>query len=416
MSQFVSRISAVLTGVLVLAGVGWVAVVAQNNLASPGETVTGFSSADDARDALVRAQTAAELAKSRAEDFDQEAIAATEDVERLNRESAAVAARIQQSEADILAANAQLAIVADQRRRLDVELAERQQPLVQLTGALQNMTRRPVVLSALQPGSLKDTVYLRAVLETALPSIREQTAGLRGDIERSRSLEDNAQQSLAALKTAELELEGRRRELASLTSQRQQSSRNNRALAQREAQRALALAEGARDLDELISEFDRASGVRRQLARLPGPIMRPATPNASRVAPSDSEFAQTDTAPERAFQLPAYGQTVSGFGEVTAAGQRNNGLIMAPTPNAQIVAPASGRIAFAGDYAGFGRIVIIEHENEMTSLIAGLDRITVAIGDQVIDGSPIGTAGVENPRITFELREEGVPINPLTKL
>jgi len=88
-------------------------------------------------------------------------------------------------------------------------------------------------------------------------------------------------------------------------------------------------------------------------------------------------------------------------------------LRLRPASGAQVIAPAEGRVAFAGPYRGFGRIVIIEHGNGFTSLVTGLARSNIAAGDQVIGGSPIGTASVREPMVTFELRRDGNPVNPL---
>lgn len=394
--------------------IGWGALAAQSLLSFSTASVAGFDSTADAREALERAQATAEFAQQRAEKFSQEASIATAEIDRLAKESAALAAQIQQSEADILAATAQLALIADQRAVLDARLAERQQPLVKLTGAIQNMARRPVVLSALQPGSLRDTVYVRAVLETTLPRIRERTASLRSEVEQGRALEREATRSLAALQTSEADLQNRRSELAALSMQQQEASRSSSALARREAQRALVLAEGARDLDQLVGEFDRAGLVRKGLAALPGPILRPERPGASRVMPVTNATPRAhETSPPAQFQLPVQGRTIAGFGEEGDAGIRSKGITIAPANGAQIVAPALGRVSFAGEYRGFGRIVIIEHENGWTSLITGLAQTSVNTGAQVIGGAPIGTAALDQPEISYELRERGDPINPL---
>lgn len=224
----------------------------------------------EARAALTRASRAASDAEARATQLDREAAEATLVAEKTAREAAALAARIQQSEAELIGAQARLALISDRRRQLDARLAERQQPLVQLTGALQNMARRPLVLSALQPGSLKDTVYVRAVLETTMPEIRQRTAGLRMELEQGRELELAAAQTFASLQRQEEQLSQRRAELAQLETQQRATSREARQLAQREGQRALELAENARDLDGLVGELSRAGSLRQELAALPG--------------------------------------------------------------------------------------------------------------------------------------------------
>lgn len=377
-------------------------------------TVPALSDPSTAREAVGRAERAALDAAQRAERLEREAQEAGAAASRSAREAAALAARIQQAEADILAAQARYALIADQRRVLDARLAEQQQPLAQLTGALQNIARRPLVLSALQPGSLKDTVYVRAVLETAAPQIEARTAGLRRELDRGRALEREAGEQLARLKNSESQLAERRNQLDALASQQRLASREARQIAQRESERALALTENARDLDALVGELDRAASLRQELAALPGPVIRPQRPGASKVVmTAAARPTPKATGLPAPLQLPVQGRTLAGFGESDEAGLAATGLQLAPAGGAQVIAPTLGRIAYAGPYRGYGEIVIIEHGNGFTSLITGLARVTVAAGDSVIGGSPIGTAPPRNPAIGFELRREGKPVNPL---
>ena len=369
---------------------------------------------------LDRATRASQRAEARAERLTREAEAATEAVEKTAREAAALAAQIQQTEADIEVARARFSLARSDRAALSARLAERQQPLARLTGALQTTARRPLALSALQPGSLKELVYVRAVLDSAVPQIRERTAALRGELQEGRRLEQAAADALATLRENEQDLQTRREQLAQLETRQRLISREARTIASRESERALALAEEARDLDGLLGELDAAAGLRRELAALPGPVRRPASlgtgnaPSAlSTTEPTPSASPTTAARPPSDFQLPVQGRALAGFGEQRESGLRSTGLSLAPSPGAQVVAPASGRIAFAGPYRGYGRIVIIEHAGGWTSLVTGMARVSVAVGESVIGGSPLGVAGREDPAITIELRREGEPVNPL---
>src|SRR3546814_7173211 len=84
---------------------------------------------------------------------------------------------------------------------------------------------------------------------------------------------------------------------------------------------------------------------------------------------------------------------------------------MLSLPLAQVGAPTRGRVAFAGEYRGYGRIVIIDHGNGWTTLLAHLDRLSVEVGSIVRQGDPIGTAGRDRPRVIVELRRNGRPVN-----
>jgi septal ring factor EnvC (AmiA/AmiB activator) len=112
--------------------------------------------------------------------------------------------------------------------------------------------------------------------------------------------------------------------------------------------------------------------------------------------------------------LPVAGRLVSGFGEEQQhSAARVRGIALATRASAQLVAPAAGRVAFAGPYRGYGNIVIIEHAGGWTSLVTGLARLDTSVGAQLLAGSPLGITGPGRPLVTFELRRDGVPVNPL---
>ncbi|MCA1660745.1 MAG: peptidoglycan DD-metalloendopeptidase family protein [Novosphingobium sp.] len=367
--------------------------------------------ADGPRAALTRALGEQRIAAARAGRLETAAAQASAAADRTARQTAALAARIQQSEAGLAAGEARIALLEARRRALRGWLAARQAPLVRLTAALQLMARRPLALSVLRPGSLRDTVHLRAVLETMLPAVQRQTAGLRGELLRARLIEGAVRGAQRAMRREQGTLAERRSTLAGLAARQRLASRAARGDANREADRALAIAEEARDLTALIATFEQAGALRRRLAALPGPILRPARPGAAQVREVASEAPR---AVGLDYILPVAGAIVAGFGEASSSGGlRSQGITLATRPGAQVVAPAAGRIGFAGRYEGYGRIAIIEHDGGWTTLVTGLSAVTPAVGDRVVQGSPLGVAGPRAPRITIELRKDGAPIDVL---
>jgi murein hydrolase activator len=403
------RHSLVLSAVLVALALG--AVVAVSDAGAQRATAPEGSA--ETRAALRSALAARRAAEARSTRLEREADSALDAVERTAREAAAVAARVQQAEAGIAAAEARIALTARERTALREELGREQQPVMHLTAALQQFSRRPVALSALRAGSVEDVVHLRALLDSAVPQVRARTAGLRAQLARSRELHEKSLAANEFLRDEQARLAERRRELAALGAGQRKASREARGLAAREAERALALAEAARDLDALVTELDRAGVLRTRLAALSGPLLRPARPEEARATASSVPApAASATAPPAPYLLPVDGRTVSGFG----AGQgtsASTGLTLAPRPGAQVVAPAAGRVAFAGPYRGYGRIVIIEHPGGWTSLVTGLARTDVAVGEMLVGGAPLGIAAQANPAVTIELRSGGEPVNPL---
>lgn len=399
---------AVAVGAVVLA-LG--AAVAQGPL-SPG---IPLESVEQGEQALARARQQGEQARRRAEALEAEALTIREAAERTAQEGAALAARIQQAEAEIAAQEARIGLIEGQRAELRARLAERQQPLVRLTAALQRLSRRPPALALLRPGSLQDTVRLRAVLETMLPEIERRTAGLRGELNRARALQNQARQVAAGLRASQARLGERRGQLAALETRQRLESRAVGGVADREAARALALKEQARDLTGLVDELGRAGTLRAELAALPGPVLRPAQPQSAQVGPASEAALPPAQAPAR-YLLPVAGRLVAGFGARVAGQPGSRGISILTRSQAQAVAPGAGRVVFAGPYQGYGAIVIIEHGGGWTSLVTGLADLTAQVGDQLVAGAPLGRTGNGRPVLTLELRKDGVPVNPLDLL
>ncbi|QZH76135.1 MAG: peptidoglycan DD-metalloendopeptidase family protein [Erythrobacter sp.] len=379
-----------------------------------GQRAPEFNDAAETRAALNAALAERRAAEARSERLEAEAAQAEDAAERAARESAALAARIQQAEAGIAAARARISLVTRERAELRETLGREQRPLVRLTAALQQFSRRPVALSVLRPGEVQDVVYLRAMLHNAVPQVQANTAGLRGQIARAAQLRIEAAQTAEALRAEEVTLGVRRAELAEIESRERLAARAAGSEANREAERALALSEQVTDLDGLVDELDRAAALRQRLAALPGPRPRPVAPASARVeetAPAATASAAASTAPAP-YILPVTGRTLAGFGAPQDSGP-SQGLTLAPIAGAQVVAPAAGRIAFAGPYRGYGQIVIIEHGEGWTSLVTGLARSDVRVGLEVVGGAPLGVAGPDRPSISLELRRDGEPVNPL---
>jgi septal ring factor EnvC (AmiA/AmiB activator) len=366
----------------------------------------------DARAELRRAQAAGREAAARSVRFEREAEAARDAATRTRVEAAALAARIQQAESAIASAEARLALAAREQARLREEIGRQQRPVAHLAAALQQFSRRPVALAVLQPGSVKDAVHLRALLDGAVPQIRARTAGLRTRLARSRAVRAEAVAARAALTAEQQRLAQRRTALAALETRQRLASRRASGTADRETERALALAEEARDLDALVGELDRAGDLGARLAALPGPLLRPAQPDAAQLTVAPPAPQPSGNAPPAPYLLPVAGRILVGFG--APQGERpSSGLTLAPRPGAQVVAPGAGRVAFAGPYRGYGRIVIITHAGGWTSLVTGLARTDVTVGESVVAGAPIGIAAQARPEVTLELRRAGQAVNPV---
>lgn len=371
-------------------------------------TLASAQSIEEERNALEAAKAQGKAADARAIALEKRAAAEEDKAAKALAQSAAVASRIQSAEAEIAAAEARIALIERLRARQRARLAVKQEPAVRLLAALQMMARRPSALALVQPGTTRDLVHTRALLGSMIPAVHARTAGLRADVEQGRQLRLDADRALVALKAGQTRLTEQRQQLVRLAAERRRVSRVLTAGAIVEQDRAIAMGEKARDISDLMVQLSADAALGDRLAALPGPLLRPAAPGAAGALPVEVAAPRSDRLPYRS---PVAGRIIVGLGSVSAAGVRARGITIVTRPNAQIVAPASGRVVFAAPYRRFGRIVIIDHGSDWTTLLTGLEALDVAVGETLLQGSPVGRAPGTEPAITVELRRGTRPID-----
>ena len=360
-------------------------------------------------EALEEALRQRAIARQRAEQFETQAANAESQADRAAADEAAAAAQVQAAEADLTAAQNRIALIEHLRAEQRARLAERQGSIISLTAALQTMARRPPVLALVHQGSISDLVHIRSLFSTTLPIVRERTADLRAEVVRGSNLRLQVDRAVALLEQRQDALEERRVQLARLEQGSRVRAQQLERSAMLESDRVLALGEDARDIRTLMAELDRQAEVRDDLMQLPGPRLRPAQPGEARTPARQTAAANSNRRPP--YRLPVMGEVVEGLGEVSDAGIRSRGLTIATQPRAQVIAPTAGRISYAGDFRGYGRIVIIDHSGGWTTLITDLASISVRVGQVVRQGTPIGRTGEERPTVTVELRQGGEPVD-----
>lgn len=85
---------------------------------------------------------------------------------------------------------------------------------------------------------------------------------------------------------------------------------------------------------------------------------------------------------------------------------------------AQVVAPADCEVLFAGPYHKNGQVLILEVTAGYDLVLAGLDKIVVKPGDQLLAGEPVGAMPQmgQNGELYFELRQNGRALSPASLL
>ena len=83
-------------------------------------------------------------------------------------------------------------------------------------------------------------------------------------------------------------------------------------------------------------------------------------------------------------------------------------------------AAKSGVVTFAGNMSGYGKIIIIRHDNGYETRYAHLSVISTNVGEHVNQGDLIGKTGnsgrTTGAHLHFEVRQNGVPKNPMKYL
>lgn len=137
--------------------------------------------------------------------------------------------------------------------------------------------------------------------------------------------------------------------------------------------------------------------------------------------PSRKKSARRKAAPVRPGYLgwPVKGVVTSGFGR--RRGRNHEGIDIGAKSGTPIRAAAAGEVKFSGwGPTGYGKMIIIKHPNELTTVYAHNSRNLVPKGRKVSKGQIIGLVGSTGrstgPHLHFEVRNHTHPKDPIRYL
>lgn len=160
-------------------------------------------------------------------------------------------------------------------------------------------------------------------------------------------------------------------------------------------------------------------------ARKPGgPAVGPSPATAQSPVTKKPSSPTADTKPEVRESSPPSGQLVWSWpakgpviGRFGGSGVTGKGLDIAGRRGDSVMAAAPGVVVYAGSaLVGYGRLLIIRHDDNYISAYAHNDRFLVKEGDRVRPGQVIaemGASGADREKLHFEIRERGKPVDPL---
>jgi len=157
------------------------------------------------------------------------------------------------------------------------------------------------------------------------------------------------------------------------------------------------------------------------LARLKGQEPAPAQPAAA-PAPAPVQSAVPPAPPAVVatgidWGWPANGKIIANFSDGNAGAQGlNRGVDIAGNVGEPVLAAAPGKVIFVGVYPKHGNLVVLLHAEGYSSVYAHNSRVLVKEGQMVKRGQRIadlGNSDADQPKLHFEVRQQGKPIDPL---
>lgn len=117
------------------------------------------------------------------------------------------------------------------------------------------------------------------------------------------------------------------------------------------------------------------------------------------------------------WRWPGSGRVIQGFSN---SGKVNKGINLAGKTGDSVLAAEAGRVVYAGSgLLGYGKLVIINHNQQFLSAYAHNSRILVKENDMVKTGQKIaevGSSGATRSMLHFEIRKDGRPVDPIRYL
>ena len=345
------------------------------------------------------------------------------DRRKLNQDLIDTAARLRDVEAKIAATETRLKPLDDNEYSIRKSLDGRRTVIGEVLAALQRIGRRAPPALIASPEDALQSVRTAMLLGAVLPEMRQQVEALASDLGELISLRKKIAAERAQLDSEMASLTSERARMIALIEERQkQQAEREQALATERA-RAGDLARQVDNLKDLITKLEQGltPGVReaREAARSDSRPALSAFRDVGRLTPAGAFASLRGQVP-----IPVNGVKLKQFGSPDANGGSEKGVSIATRAGAQVTAPADGWVVYAGTFRSYGQLLILNVGGGYHVLLAGMDRISVDLGQFVLTGEPVAVmgngshiaailaTGSSQPVLYIEFRKDGVPVDP----
>ncbi|MER9921391.1 murein hydrolase activator EnvC [Mesorhizobium sp. M0048] len=325
-----------------------------------------------------------------------------------------------------------------QEQKIRASLAARRDVLAEVLGALQRMGLNPPPAILVKPEDALSSVRSAILLGAVVPELRQQTDMLLTDLKEQSRVTASIEAERKRLTAAIGEQAAEKKRLGMLLEAKQKLAADTQTALAAEKQRSATLAAKAGSLKELIASLeadrarkaaDAAKAAEQKTADADkGPAsVAASTELASLPVPESNRL--TAAAPFSALQgqiaLPVTGRIKRRFGANDGNGAVMLGDMVATQSGAIVTAPADGNVLYAGPFRSYGQLLILNAGDGYHVVLAGMSRISVASGQSVLAGEPVGAMGEARvattsaskngnatPELYVEFRKDGKPVDP----
>lgn len=300
--------------------------------------------------------------------------------------------------------------------------------VAEILAALQRMGRRPPPAVLVSPEDVLAAIRTSMLLGAVVPELRGEVDTLAADLAEMIRLRGLIAQDKEGLSN---DLAGWAREqqrLQALVAARRARQAEIESGLTAERRRAAELGAQAKNLKDLLdrTEAEVAAAKRSWVMR--------ASRSAAALASSAERFAAAGfrdparLAPKVHFAeargevpRPVSGRVARGFNQPDGNGGTTRGVSFTTRPKASVSSPADGWVQFAGPFRSYGQLLIINAGDGYYLLLAGMDQISVEVGQFVLAGEPVGTMGEKSagpggsegdPTLYVEFKKDGGSIDP----
>jgi murein hydrolase activator len=352
-----------------------------------------------------------------------------QDRSKLNQQLIDLAAQVRGVETKIDDAETRLRPLDAREQEIRGTLNSRRSEIVEVLAALQRAGRRSPPALLVRPEDALESLRTAMLLGSVVPELRARAQKLAGELGELVALHKTIATERDRLAADRDNLKSDQIRLAALIDERQRQQNSIEKDMATESMRAIALSKQVDSLQGLIAKMEQDSKTAAKAAAIASLQGTPANlngkPNLGALKdPSRLSPAIAFAAAKGLFALPVNGMKIRDFGGSDGVGGVEKGISLAARPGAQVTTPCDGWVVYAGPFRSYGQLLILNAGGGYHVLIAGMERISVNIGQFVLTGEPVATMGTTSqvasilaanasqPVLYIEFRKDGTPIDP----